>query len=855
MKTNIKKFTAAVFVCIFCIENILSLNVYSYYLSPPVISLDLNLSIQSMKEKILKKAHNNTSKKSYVYARVSPTKQSMGEIEAKEAGKAIRKLIKEKGRAVVVLAAAPSQDEFLDELTKQRNIDWTKVVFFHLDEYLDLTRGHKNTFEVYLNDHFFSKLPVPLEDLTIHFIKDLEGTPEQICAQYSDLICREGGIDLAFIGEGENSHIAFNDPGALFNDTELVRVAIMDEMCRWQQYHDYKNDPDSEKQYKSINDVPRKAITLTIPALLAADKIFCSVPKSSKRFGVRSSVLGPVSHAYPASILKKHKYTRLYFDRDSANLLGIKFKGKKTHSFRIPKEPSPLNIKRLQKLVRARAYPQNEKGIVIDYNGEADMSTLGTVMTLQKLGNRIHELTIDEESFDVKMIEDIAEEIKDVNPGFIFIPHASDKRLNVQIIRGILIDALQELSNATNKGIRIFEYATIGDMADDNLTCILDKEAHNAVEDSANQFQSQLPRLRFDIAKDLAMRSWMTILRSLGLIPSDMEGEYVESFDISYCTDGELMRPMERYFIGNKRPSGVFQVFSFENGHAVFLASHYDDMIFSAGGLLSFLKQQNCVVQPVYLTTGHRAVVVDEKGKIMFNKINKVALREREVAQALKVSGIQTKPIFLRLPFYDNTDAETGKRIVKKNEQQRVYKVISEQYRIYDAKDNHKIPFSVFLPHEDDPHPDHIATRAIGLEAVKRISQENHIQIMVVSYRSPWPGKYNSLSYLDDKTYDKKMQALTDIHKKQISLLRDARSALIGTELVSLGGYGTTPVKPGHLGGGSAEIFYEWYTRPNLDPYTKVEPHILIPDQGHAPATPVLSTSDEKASQLLSQAN
>lgn len=855
MKTNIKKLVSAFFVCIFCIENILSVNVYSYYLSPPVIPLDLNLSIQSMKEKILKKAHDNISKKSNVYVKVSLTKQAMGEIEAQDAGKAIRKLIKEKGRAVVVLAAAPSQDEFLDELAKQRNIDWTKIIFFHLDEYLDLPRGHKNTFEVYLNDHFFSKLPVPLEDLTVYFIKDQKGTPEEICAQYSDLICREGGIDLAFIGEGENSHIAFNDPGALFNDTELVRVAIMDEMSRWQQYHDYKNDPDPEKRYKSINDVPRKAITLTIPALLAADKIFCSVPKSSMRFGVRSSVLGPVSHAYPASILKKHKYTRLYFDRDSANLLGIKFKGKKTHSFRIPKEPSLLNIKKLQKLVHTRAYPQNEKGIVIDYNGEADMSTLGTVMTLQVLGNSIHKLTIDKESFDVEMVQYIAEEIKDVNPGFIFIPHASDKRLNVQIVRAMLLKALQELSDVTNKDIRIFEYQTTGDVAGDNLTCVLDEKAHNTVEDSANQFQSQLPRLRFDIAKDLAMRSWMTILRSLGLIPSDMEGLYVESFDISYCTNGELMRPDGRYFVGNKRPSDVFQVLSFKDGHAVLLAPHYDDMIFSAGGLLSFLKQQNCVVQPVYLTTGHRAVMVDEKGKIMFNKIHKIAARELEVGQALKVSGIRTKPIFLRLPFYDNTNAETGERIVTERERTRVYGVISEQYFTYAKREHRTTPFSVFLPSEDDPHPDHIATRAIGMEAVKRISQENHIQILVVSYRSPWPGKYNSLSYIDDKTYDKKMQRLKNLHLKQIGLLSDARNAIIGTEMVSLEGYGTTPVKAGHLGSGSAELFYEWLIRPHHEPYTKVKPYILIPDQGHAPATPVLSTSDEKASQLLSQAN
>ena len=248
---------------------------------------------------------------------VYKTREEMGQAAARDAASAVKRYIKEKGKAVVVFAAAPSQNEFLFHLAKARGIDWSKVICFHLDEYIDLPRNHPNTFEAYLREHIFDLV----KPRTIYFLKDLQGSPEQICEQYARQIRKQGGVDISCIGIGENGHIAFNEPGSDLADREMVRVITIDGRSVRQQYRDYKDHPDPEARYSSLKAVPRKAWTMTVPAILSAQEIFTMVPGPQKADAVKKMWEGPISSACPSSALRRHPAVRIYLDQHSASLL------------------------------------------------------------------------------------------------------------------------------------------------------------------------------------------------------------------------------------------------------------------------------------------------------------------------------------------------------------------------------------------------------------------------------------------------------------------------------------------------------------------------------------------------------
>lgn len=247
--------------------------------------------------------------------KISADAEEMGRISAFDVSEAVKKYIDKKGKVNMVFAAAPSQDIFLTSLSVI-NLDWSKITCFHLDEYVDLPRNHPNTFEVYLNEHLFKKV----KPGKVYFIKELKGTPEEVCAQYGKLI-NENEIDIACIGIGENGHIAFNEPGSLIDDEKVVRVITINEQSVHQQYDDYKNDPDQNKRYSSLNAVPRKAITLTIPTILAAKEIYVIVPGSQKAGAVKRMWEGPISEECPSSALRLHSSVKIYLEKDSASHL------------------------------------------------------------------------------------------------------------------------------------------------------------------------------------------------------------------------------------------------------------------------------------------------------------------------------------------------------------------------------------------------------------------------------------------------------------------------------------------------------------------------------------------------------
>ncbi len=250
-------------------------------------------------------------------AKVFDTRAEMGAAAAADVAEAMQAVAADKGDITMCFAAAPSQDDFLAALVDTPDLPWDKVIAFHLDEYIDLPRGHKNSFEVYLNTHIFDAA----KPGKIFFMADMEGTPQQQAEAYAALLKQHGGIDIACIGIGENGHIAFNEPGSSFSTGKQTELITLDEKSVQQQYRDYKDHPDPEARYASLDEVPRNAITMTVPAICASRRIFCIVPAEPKAEAVKAALEGPLTNQCPATALRTHPAAIIYLDADSARLL------------------------------------------------------------------------------------------------------------------------------------------------------------------------------------------------------------------------------------------------------------------------------------------------------------------------------------------------------------------------------------------------------------------------------------------------------------------------------------------------------------------------------------------------------
>jgi glucosamine-6-phosphate deaminase len=216
------------------------------------------------------------------------------------------------GRTNVVFAAAPSQNEFLAGLVAHPEIDWSRVVGFHMDEYLGLDARHPASFRRYLQEHLFRIAGFTPDRLRLIPGEQAE-RPLRTCLEYEDLL-RAEPTDIVCAGIGENGHLAFNDPPvADFLDPVLVKVVRLDTACRTQQLNDGCFD--------RIEDVPTHAYTLTVPALLAAPVVSVVVPGPRKAEAVLATLRGPILESCPASALRRHPGAILYLDRDSARLV------------------------------------------------------------------------------------------------------------------------------------------------------------------------------------------------------------------------------------------------------------------------------------------------------------------------------------------------------------------------------------------------------------------------------------------------------------------------------------------------------------------------------------------------------
>jgi glucosamine-6-phosphate deaminase len=216
------------------------------------------------------------------------------------------------GRANVVFAAAPSQNEFLAGLVAQQEIDWTRVVAFHMDEYLGIGADHPVSFRRYLQEHLFRLVGLGPDRLRLIPGERTE-RPLRTCLEYEDLLKAEP-TDIVCAGIGENGHLAFNDPPvADFLDPVLVKVVRLDAACRNQQLNDGCFD--------RLEDVPTHAYTMTIPALLRAPVVSVIVPGPRKANAVLNTLRGPINEGCPATALRRHPGARLYLDRDAARLV------------------------------------------------------------------------------------------------------------------------------------------------------------------------------------------------------------------------------------------------------------------------------------------------------------------------------------------------------------------------------------------------------------------------------------------------------------------------------------------------------------------------------------------------------
>jgi glucosamine-6-phosphate deaminase len=236
-------------------------------------------------------------------------KQQLGKQAAADGAAAIRHAIQDRGAANIIVATGASQFEMLDALSREPDIAWQSVTGFHLDEYAGLPISHPASFRLYLWQRFVSRLTLPMA--AFHFL-DGQRDLQSECRRVGGIL-REHPIDVAFVGIGENGHLAFNDPPANFETEDPYIVVELDDACRRQQL--------GEGWFPTFDDVPKRAISMSIQQIMKSKRIVCSVPDRRKAEAVRNSLKGSVTPDVPASILQKHANVTVYLDRESASLL------------------------------------------------------------------------------------------------------------------------------------------------------------------------------------------------------------------------------------------------------------------------------------------------------------------------------------------------------------------------------------------------------------------------------------------------------------------------------------------------------------------------------------------------------
>jgi glucosamine-6-phosphate deaminase len=242
-----------------------------------------------------------------VIVKVFEDKRSLSRAAAEQAAAALRRAVQEHGRARIIVATGASQLDFLDALTKKESIDWQRVEMFHLDEYLGLPITHPASFRKYLLENFICKIGI----MQYHLL-DGEGDPREVIFRTGESL-NSAPIDIAFVGIGENGHLAFNDPPADFQTGEPYLIVTLDEACRQQQV--------GEGWFKDLSEVPQQAISMSMRQIMKAQEIIVVVPDARKAQAAKLCFEGEIGPRAPASILRTHASATVYLDKASSSLL------------------------------------------------------------------------------------------------------------------------------------------------------------------------------------------------------------------------------------------------------------------------------------------------------------------------------------------------------------------------------------------------------------------------------------------------------------------------------------------------------------------------------------------------------
>jgi glucosamine-6-phosphate deaminase len=245
-----------------------------------------------------------------VQIKIFDDKNSLGKAAAEHAARTLREVLQKQSAARIIAATGASQFEFLDALTATPDIDWSRVEMFHLDEYVGLPITHPASFRKYLLERLINKAKIK----NYHLL-DGEQDPDAVALQVGKELSAVP-VDVAFVGIGENGHLAFNDPPADFQVETPYIVVELDEACRRQQVN--------EGWFATMADVPTRAISMTVQQILKAKEIIAVVPDTRKAQAVKSCLEGEISPSAPASILRQHANTTIYLDKNSASLLSHK---------------------------------------------------------------------------------------------------------------------------------------------------------------------------------------------------------------------------------------------------------------------------------------------------------------------------------------------------------------------------------------------------------------------------------------------------------------------------------------------------------------------------------------------------
>jgi glucosamine-6-phosphate deaminase len=238
---------------------------------------------------------------------------TMGRAAARHAGRVMNEAIASRGEARIIAATGASQFDFLDALTASPDVDWQAVEMFHLDEYVGLPIDHPASFRRYLLERLIDRTSIP----RFHFLdaeQDAAGAAARVGRALSS-----APIDVAFVGIGENGHLAFNDPPANFETDEPYIIVTLDAACRRQQA--------GEGWFASVDDVPPQAVSMSIRQIMKSKEIVCVVPDARKADAVKATIEGQISPEVPASILRSHPNATLYLDRDAAARLAPASRG------------------------------------------------------------------------------------------------------------------------------------------------------------------------------------------------------------------------------------------------------------------------------------------------------------------------------------------------------------------------------------------------------------------------------------------------------------------------------------------------------------------------------------------------